>query len=196
MVLIRLATHHDLQFLIACVNKDWSINDKAEGFSDWMEDFKKILPADMEYDDRNYFQFLLMYLLPNSSNKQIFIVNNGQKDIGFFTQDEDENNSTFGGTAWVHPRSCKMSILKLVKAMTIRGVLIIDQYDKVELNTWHPLIVSTVKAIIPKFEEYKIYDTYRIMFCTKDKFPEAKEIIDRFNVTDIDSNYCFAFDER
>ena len=136
------------------------------------------------------------YLLPNSSNKQIFIVNNGQKDIGFFTQDEDENNSTFGGTAWVHPRSCKMSILKLVKAMTIRGVLIIDQYDKVELNTWHPLIVSTVKAIIPNFEEYKIYDTYRIMFCTKDKFPETKEIIDRFNVTDIDSNYCFAFDER
>ena len=80
-------------------------NDKAEGFSDWMQDLKAILPADMEYGDKNYFQFLLMYLLPNSSNKQIFIVNNGQKDIGFFTQDEDENNSTFGGTSIrVHPR--------------------------------------------------------------------------------------------
>ena len=58
MVLIRLATHHDLQFLIPCVEKDWSINDKAEGFFDWMQDLKAILPADMEYDDKNYFQFL------------------------------------------------------------------------------------------------------------------------------------------
>lgn len=190
MVLIRLATEDDEDFIIQCIDKDWKINDKYGSYSDWYSDFGH--GEILGYSNMDYIR---LYLNPNEP-QDIFIVNNGQKDIGFFTQDIDTTNSTMGGTGWVHPRSCKMSILKIIKAIMIRAHLIKDDYSYCEFNTWHPLIASTAKSIAPKLQNFNIRSDYRICYIPTSDMPDIEEIKTKFNVTDIDKNSCFVFDDR
>lgn len=190
MILVRLATDNDIKFIEECIEKHWKINDKYGSMSDWYSDFGH---GKIEgYSDLDYIR---LYLNPNEP-QDIFIVNNGQKDIGFFTQDVDTTNQTLGGTTWVHPRACKMSILKMTKAIVIRANLIKDDYKYCEFNVWHPLLVSTIKSIIPKMQVFYIRDDYRICYIDIADGPDVEEIKARFNVTDIDKNYCFVFDDR
>ena len=127
--------------------------------------------------------------------KTYFIVNNGQKDIGFFCQDFDSTNMIVGGTVFIHPRSCKMSILKAIKAICIRACLIQDEFDACEVNTWAPLIVSTAQSVVPCLKESVITDKYRILYGETKDFPSRKDVIYKYNVTDIDADNCFVFDE-
>ena len=104
-------------------------------------------------------------------------------------------NSIIGGTVFLHPRSCKMSILKAIKAICIRACLIQDEFDACEVNTWTPLIVSTAQSVVPCLKESMIAEEYRILYGETRDFPTKEDIIKKYNVIDIDKDNCFVFDE-
>lgn len=191
MVLVRKATEADFEWLVECSDKDWVINDYSGTFRDWLGDFG-ILEEEIEkcYN----FQWFKRYIYPKAP-QDLYVVNNGQKDIGFFCQDLDTTNSIVGGTVFIHPRSCKMSILKAIKAICIRGCLIQNEFKAYEINTWAPLIVATAKSVIPCLKESVIAEEYRILYGETKDLPSKEDIIKKYNVTDIDRDNCFVFDE-
>lgn len=191
MVLVRKATEADFEWLVECSDKDWVINDYNGTFRDWLGDFG-ILEEEIEkcYN----FQWFKRYIYPKAP-QDLYVVNNGQKDIGFFCQDLDTTNSIVGGTVFIHPRSCKMSILKAIKAICIRGCLIQHEFKACEINTWAPLIVATAKSVVPCLKESVIAEEYRILYGETKDFPSKEDIIKKYNVTDIDKDNCFVFDE-
>lgn len=191
MVLVRKATEADFEWLVECSNKDWVINDYSGTFKDWLKSFGV---ADEELDKCYNFDWFKKYIYPKAP-QDLYIVNNGQKDVGFFCQDLDQTNSIIGGTVFLHPRSCKMSILKAIKAICIRACLIQDEFDACEVNTWTPLIVSTAQSVVPCLKESMIAEEYRILYGEARNFPIKEDIIKKYNVTDIDKDNCFVFDE-
>jgi len=190
MVIVRKATEHDLKFMIECANKDWSINDYSGEFDLWLETIG-LNPEDYI----NNFNMFKVYINPKYP-QDLYIVNNGQKDVGFFCQDEDDKSSTLGGTVFIHPRACKMSILKAQKAVLLRGLIICNNYVNIEFNVWHPMLMSNAKAIIPELKEYKLYDMYRIMFCKTEDTKSKDKTIERFKVSNFNVEDGFIFDER
>nr|DAD57754.1 MAG TPA: hypothetical protein [Bacteriophage sp.] len=191
MVLVRKATEADFEWLVECSNKDWVINDYSGTFKDWLKSFG--IP-DEELHKCYNFDWFKRYIYPKAP-QDLYIVNNGQKDVGFFCQDLDQTNSIIGGTVFLHPRSCKMSILKAIKAICIRACLIQDEFDACEVNTWTPLIVSTAQSVVPCLKESMIAEEYRILYGETRNFPSREDIIKKYNITDIDKDNCFVFDE-
>ena len=191
MILVRKATEADFEWLVECANKDWVINDYSDTFIGWLKSFGI---ADSNIEKCYNFDWFKKYIYPKAP-QDLFVVNNGQKDIGFFCQDFDSTNMIVGGTVFIHPRSCKMSILKAIKAICIRACLIQDKFDACEVNTWAPLIVSTAQSVVPCLKESVITDKYRILYGETKDFPSRKDVIYKYNVTDIDTDNCFVFDE-
>lgn len=191
MVLVRKATEADFEWLVECSNKDWVINDYSGTFEDWLKEFGV---REEELHKCYNFDWFKKYIYPKAP-QDLYVVNNGQKDIGFFCQDLDQTNSIIGGTVFLHPRSCKMSILKAIKAICIRACLIQDKFDVCEVNTWTPLIVSTAQSVVPCLKESMIAEEYRILYGETRDFPTKEDVIKKYNVTDIDKDNCFVFDE-
>lgn len=191
MVLVRKATEADFEWLVECSNKDWIINDYSGTFKDWLNDFGI---REEELHKCYNFDWFKRYIYPKAP-QDLYVVNNGQKDVGFFCQDLDRTNSIIGGTVFLHPRSCKMSILKAIKAICIRACLIQDEFDACEVNTWTPLIVSTAQSVVPCLKESMIAEEYRILYGEIRDFPTKEDVIKKYNVTDIDKDNCFVFDE-
>lgn len=191
MVLVRKATEADFEWLVECSNKDWVINDYSGTFEDWLKEFGI---REEELHKCYNFDWFKRYIYPKAP-QDLYVVNNGQKDVGFFCQDLDRTNSIIGGTVFLHPRSCKMSILKAIKAICIRACLIQDEFDACEVNTWTPLIVSTAQSVVPCLKESMIAEEYRILYGETRDFPTKEDIIKKYNVTDIDKDNCFVFDE-
>lgn len=191
MVLVRKATEADFEWLVECSNKDWVINDYSGTFEDWLKDFGI---REEELHKCYNFDWFKRYIYPKAP-QDLYVVNNGQKDVGFFCQDLDRTNSIIGGTVFLHPRSCKMSILKAIKAICIRACLIQDEFDACEVNTWTPLIVSTAQSVVPCLKESMIAEEYRILYGETRDFPTKEDVIKKYNVTDIDKDNCFVFDE-
>lgn len=190
MVIVRKATEHDLKFMIECSNKDWHINDYSGEFDLWLETIG--LPVKDHIDN---FEMFKVYINPKYP-QNLYIVNNGQKDVGFFCQDEDDKSSTVGGTVFIHPRACKMSILKAQKAVLLRGLIVSEDYTNIEFNVWHPMLMSNAKSVIPELKEYKLYDSYRIMFCKSEDTKSKDKTIERFKVSNFNKEDGFTFDER
>lgn len=191
MVLVRKATEADFEWLVECSNKDWVINDYSGTFKDWLKEFGV---REEELHKCYNFDWFKRYIYPKAP-QDLYVVNNGQKDVGFFCQDLDRTNSIIGGTVFLHPRSCKMSILKAIKAICIRACLIQDEFDACEVNTWTPLIVSTAQSVVPCLKESMIAEEYRILYGETRDFPTKEDVIKKYNVTDIDKDNCFVFDE-
>lgn len=191
MVLVRKATEADFEWLVECSNKDWVINDYSGTFEDWLKEFGI---REEELHKCYNFDWFKRYIYPKAP-QDLYVVNNGQKDVGFFCQDLDRTNSIIGGTVFLHPRSCKMSILKAIKAICIRACLIQDEFDACEVNTWTPLIVSTSQSVVPCLKESMIAEEYRILYGETRDFPTKEDVIKKYNVTDIDKDNCFVFDE-
>lgn len=191
MVLVRKATEADFEWLVECSNKDWVINDYSGTFEDWLKEFGI---REEELHKCYNFDWFKRYIYPKAP-QDLYVVNNGQKDVGFFCQDLDRTNSIIGGTVFLHPRSCKMSILKAIKAICIRACLIQDEFDACEVNTWTPLIVSTAQSVVPCLKESMIAEEYRILYGETRDFPTKEDVIKKYNVTDIDKDNCFVFDE-
>lgn len=191
MVLVRKATEADFEWLVECSNKDWVINDYSGTFKDWLKEFGI---REEELHKCYNFDWFKRYIYPKAP-QDLYVVNNGQKDVGFFCQDLDRTNSIIGGTVFLHPRSCKMSILKAIKAICIRACLIQDEFDACEVNTWTPLIVSTAQSVVPCLKESMIAEEYRILYGETRDFPTKEDVIKKYNVTDIDKDNCFVFDE-
>jgi hypothetical protein len=191
MVLVRKATEADFEWLVECSNKDWVINDYSGTFEDWLKEFGI---REEELHKCYNFDWFKRYIYPKAP-QDLYVVNNGQKDVGFFCQDLDRTNSIIGGTIFLHPRSCKMSILKAIKAICIRACLIQDEFDACEVNTWTPLIVSTAQSVVPCLKESMIAEEYRILYGETRDFPTKEDVIKKYNVTDIDKDNCFVFDE-
>ena len=191
MVLVRKATEADFEWLVECSNKDWVINDYSGTFKDWLKEFGIL---EEELHKCYNFDWFKRYIYPKAP-QDLYVVNNGQKDVGFFCQDLDRTNSIIGGTVFLHPRSCKMSILKAIKAICIRACLIQDEFDACEVNTWTPLIVSTAQSVVPCLKESMIAEEYRILYGETRDFPTKEDVIKKYNVTDIDKDNCFVFDE-
>lgn len=191
MVLVRKATEADFEWLVECSNKDWVINDYSGTFEDWLKEFGI---REEELHKCYNFDWFKRYIYPKAP-QDLYVVNNGQKDVGFFCQDLDRTNSIIGGTVFLHPRSCKMSILKAIKAICIRACLIQDEFDACEVNTWTPLIVSTAQSVVPCLKESMIAEEYRILYGETRYFPTKEDVIKKYNVTDIDKDNCFVFDE-
>lgn len=191
MVLVRKATEADFEWLVECSNKDWVINDYSGTFKDWLKEFGI---REEELHKCYNFDWFKRYIYPKAP-QDLYVVNNGQKDVGFFCQDLDRTNSIIGGTVFLHPRSCKMSILKAIKAICIRACLIQNEFDACEVNTWTPLIVSTAQSVVPCLKESMIAEEYRILYGETRDFPTKEDIIKKYNVTDIDKDNCFVFDE-
>ena len=171
MISIRKATESDVEFMIECINKDYQINDYQMDFDDWIAD---VFPGGRDL------KTVQTYVNPKLP-QDLYIVNTGYKDVGFFSQDVDETNSTIGGIAFMHRHACKMAILKIIKAIAIRGTLISDNYRYFEYNTWNKLIVTVVQSVIPSLKEFKITDGYRIVVgetnYSKEKVDELTEIL-------------------
>ena len=191
MVLVRKATEADFEWLVECSNKDWVINDYSGTFKDWLKEFGI---REEELHKCYNFDWFKRYIYPKAP-QDLYVVNNGQKDVGFFCQDLDRTNSIIGGTVFLHPRSCKMSILKAIKAICIRACLIQDEFDACEVNTWTPLIVSTAQSVVPCLKESMIAEEYRILYGETRDFPTKEDVIKKYNITDIDKDNCFVFDE-
>ena len=187
MISIRKATESDVEFMIECINKDYQINDYQMDFDDWISD---VFPGGRDL------RTVQTYVNPKLP-QDLYIVNTGYKDVGFFSQDVDETNSAIGGIAFMHRHACKMAILKILKAIAIRGVLISDNYKFFEYNTWNKLIVATVQSVIPGLKEFKITDGYRIVVgetnYTKEKVDSVK---DKYNITDLTKDFTFCFDDK
>lgn len=191
MVLVRKAIEADFEWLVECSNKDWVINDYSGTFKDWLKEFGI---REEELHKCYNFDWFKRYIYPKAP-QDLYVVNNGQKDVGFFCQDLDRTNSIIGGTVFLHPRSCKMSILKAIKAICIRACLIQDEFDTCEVNTWTPLIVSTAQSVVPCLKESMIAEEYRILYGETRNFPTKEDVIKKYNITDIDKDNCFVFDE-
>lgn len=190
MIIIREAIPSDIEFMISCIKHSHEINDKPDPYDSINDGLHHI----KEYREAEFYS-IRQYLESN----QVFIVHKGNRDIGFFTQDIDDLNSHIGATAWLHPHSCKMSIVPLIQACTLRGVMygFKHSYTYVELNTWHPLIVRTVLNICPELREYKLYDTYRIIFGKYYDMKSGKtfENMKKFKYYDMDEDkLTFGFD--
>ena len=97
----------------------------------------------------------------------------------------------------MHRHACKMAILKIIKAIAIRGTLISNNYRFFEYNTWNKLIVTVVQSVIPELKEFKITDEYRIVVgetnYTKEKIDA---VINKYNITDLTKDFTFCFDDR
>ena len=192
MLTLRIAQNQDVKFLVDCINKDYEINDHYMDVSWWTK-------AVLEKNDITL-DTIKKYLNPKFPDQELIIVNNNNKDVGFFSQDLDMCNMVLGATCFVHPRACKMSILKLVKACTVRGILygLENSFESVEFNTWAGLITHTVKAIIPSLKEYKIRDNYRICESSFDLIKSSinkSELIDGFSIKMLDSSNMLFFME-
>lgn len=166
MVIIRYAEEGDVRFLLECISHNHEINDHYFVVEEWTKEMFGDIQIDLSV--------IKKYLNPKYPEQPIIIVNNGTKDIGFFSQDLDMQNMHLGTSAYVHPKSCKMSILKVIKACTIRGILygLRESFIAVEFNTYTPLITSIVKSIIPSIKEHKINDSYRICYVEFKKVQE------------------------
>lgn len=187
MISIRKATESDVEFMIECINKDYQINDYQMDFDDWITD---VFPGKRDL------RTVQIYVNPKLP-QDLYIVNTGYKDVGFFSQDVDETNSAIGGIAFMHRHACKMAILKIIKAIAIRGTLISNNYRFFEYNTWNKLIVTVVQSVIPELKEFKITDEYRIVVgetnYTKEKIDA---VINKYNITDLTKDFTFCFDDK
>ena len=169
MITLRAATDLDVQFLIDCINKDHEINDNFYAPRQWAEKYLGI------ESNKINLEVLKFYLNPKFPNQDLIIVNYANKDIGFFSQDLDYQNMILGATCFTHPRACKMSILKVVKACVIRGIMygLNNDYHAVEFNTAAGLISNLVAALIPIQKYVVLEDTYRISYMTFDRARQA-----------------------
>ena len=195
MISVRSASRFDNAFLIECIKKSFVINDFSIDFDEFLEFASSFSIIDPKNDDQ-IFGLIKLYLNSKNPNQGIYIVNRANMDVGFFTQDEDESNSTIGATCWVHPRACKMSILGIVQASLIRGALIYKDWNYVELNTWNPLIVSLCQKFMPNALVNKLREEYYTIYCELSDVSEehTKKLLDMYEVRDIDtSDYTFVF---
>ena len=189
---LRVAQSRDIKFLVDCYNKSHEINDYAYPFF-----IKEELLSDEKYKENIFIQFKRM-LEGKLCSQDIIIVHRNNKDVGFFIQDLDDINLHLGASTFIHPQACKMSITTLSQVAAIRGLQfgLSQNYEFIEFNVWHPLLVSSVKRVIPNLKEVIIHKEYIIMYLP---FSDVnKEYFDRckinFGINNFDEHFCFKAD--
>lgn len=187
---LRIACSRDIKFLVECYNKSYEINDYAYSFN-----IKEELLANESYKDKVFEDFRLM-LFGKLCEQDIIIVHRNNKDVGFFMQDIDDINLHLGASTFIHPQACKMSIVTLSQVAAIRGLQVglINKYKYIEFNVWHPLLVSSVRRIIPNLKEVIIHREYIIMYLpflevNVEHFEKCKS---NFGIEYFDNNFCFS----
>lgn len=198
MVTLRKATDLDVNWLIAAINHTYEINDNYFNFNEW---WKNIFGKEDDFRLKH----VQLYVNPKYPDQDLIIVNNGTKDVGFFSQDLDMQNMYLGATCYVHPKACKMTILKMVKACTIRGLYYLrdNLYECVEFNTGNALVTSIVESIINVDKTAKFNENYRVSFITRDtimkQFDSGLEyyLKEKFNIEFYDKhNLLFSFKDK
>ena len=198
MVTLRKATELDVQWLIASINHTYEINDNYFNFNEW---WKNIFGK----EDGFTLKHVQLYVNPKYPDQDLIIVNNGTKDVGFFSQDLDMQNMYLGATCYVHPKACKMTILKMVKACTIRGLYYLrdNLYEAVEFNTGNALVTSIVESITKLDKMVKFDEHYRVSFITRDTIMSQFEnglddiLKYKFDIEFYDkSNLLFSFKDK
>lgn len=187
--IIRKAVEQDVQFLSECIKRGHVVNDHEYDFYEWKD---LLTDLGIVKPDVSDFNLIKVYLNPKNPRQDLFVVNNGTKDIGFFSQDIDEVNMFLGGSTYVHPASCKMSILKVLKACVIRGYLygVSENFTAVDFNIADPLVSSIARTILPPLKEYRLRDDYRVLFSD---FSNIKDRIDYDSfVTFFKENYSLS----
>ena len=84
MVIIRYAEEGDVRFLLECISHNHEINDHYFVVEEWAKEMFGDIQIDLSV--------IKKYLNPKYPEQPIIIVNNGTKDIGFFSQDLDMQN--------------------------------------------------------------------------------------------------------
>lgn len=188
-ITIRKATEMDTKFILECIQRHHELNDHYLDPLEWSQ---------IVFGDKCISMHRLkVYLNPKWPEQDLIIVNNGNKDIGFFSQDIDMQNMILGGSNYTHPSACKMSILKVVKACVIRGALYgqKDLFDAFEFNTANALLTQVVQSIVPLDKTVKFDELYRVSygkFSNINKYIEetefTKRLEERFGFQLYDSN--------
>lgn len=168
MITLRIAKEMDVKFLEECIERHHELNDHYLTPSEWSQ-------IAFGHEDVSL-HTLKLYLNPRWPEQDLIIVNYANKDIGFFSQDIDMQNMILGASCYTHPRACKMSILKVVKACVIRGLLYGEknQFEAFEFNTANGLITSIVEALVPLDKTVRFDEHYRVSYT---KFENATKYL-------------------
>lgn len=190
---VRLATSTDVTFIAECIKRGHTVNDHYFNFDEWVNEVVGLCSG-----FASSFDAVKMYLNPKYPNQDILIVNNGSEDVGFFSQDLDYQNMFVGGAAYVHPRACKMAILKVIKAVAIRGYIYgcKNDFEAIEFNIADPLVGMIVKSLIPHINEYRIRDDYRIFYGQLPPASDEAQSLADFYSSVKESHSVSVFDEN
>lgn len=120
--------------------------------------------------------------------KEVFIVNKNNKNVGFFTQDIDHHSKAVGATIFIHPRSCPMAIISCLKIATLRGLryIVDNAYDYAEFDTWAVFIANEVKKLIPNLQIHIIRQEW-IICNSKTDIELYLKVLSEYNITDINT---------
>lgn len=166
-----------INFVVESYNNSYAINDCDYGFIDY-------LPTELsEFYEDNF---------PISITAKIISID--CRKIGYYERLHTPINGHAGGKLFIHPdsnpRDCLRAVEFIVRAVSAWG-LTIEDVKHYEFDTWHDSIVKVAKKVMPCFKEHYIYDTYRILHCSKDELLKHPDTVTNIlkSIEHIDENY-------
>ena len=137
------------------------------------------------YDKRSFLKIL-------KPETVIYIVNKGNKDVGFFCQTYRDDGKEISCEFYLHPRACNLALLSIVKVGAIRTYLdgIRRGADSMLLRVRDSLSARNLVRLLPGLRDHRLSDKNFICFGQLESMKDLK-----FNFKSLnESNLTFEID--
>lgn len=168
----RIAKESDSKFIYDCFINSCTSN----GFDSMSFDFSSNL---------DFTSQVANIVNERHSASELFIVNKNGKDIGFFTPHKNSVSKCIGGLVFCHPKSCKMSVITMVKFLLLYDMLCVmnGEVANICISVWHPYMEQAMIQILPYMTSHKITPVITVLSSYSNNIPGLyHRIVDSFDV--------------